>query len=399
MSWSAADSVRPWYDDAIELSLHVPAKGTDAPVHHRPRRPPRPTTVTPSPHSASSRARSPAAGPWKPSSRPAALGLDALVAGQEYPFTFALWDDDLRTNSDHTHMIWRGTDTFTYQPAWGTLRLSSTVYDFPTGATQTPTPTPTATLTATPTASPTATSTSTATPTQTQTPTATPTADADAHADSNTFAHTDAYADAHCHPDCFANADGDTYVDFDTDRNSDTHQNADCFANADGDAVAYPAAEALSAAGLARTTANADLTGPATCQVSSSPLSRFLANPRIPGKIPRRHQVAGGQSSDHAKSLKRSVSPDMARGMMFTPQPSTEEIISDSHDIRSDDPCPGRAGRADPHGCPSRRSVCRSRLCARALMFIENAGQFDAAARFQLRADNRSRSWLKTRYE
>ena len=116
-----SQSVRPWYDDAIELSLHVPAKGkthqftigldgrqfdnrfaiTSLAVFTR--------TV---PGGWTLEAVIPA---W-------VLGLDALVAGQEYPFTFALWDDDLRTNSDHTHMIWRGTDTFTYQPAWGTLR-------------------------------------------------------------------------------------------------------------------------------------------------------------------------------------------------------------------------------------------------------------------------------------
>jgi hypothetical protein len=104
------------------------------------------------------------------------IGMDAsLAAGQEYPFTFALWDDDARGPAAQTHMIWRGTDTFTYQPAWGTLRLSSAVYDFPTGATQTPTPTSTATATAT--ATPPATPTSTATPTATPTttPTVTPT--------------------------------------------------------------------------------------------------------------------------------------------------------------------------------------------------------------------------------
>ena len=100
------------------------------------------------------------------------LGLDALVAGQEYPFTFALWDDDTRGFPAQTHMIWQGTDTGAYQPAWGTLQLSSTVYDFPTGATQTPTATPMASAT------PSRTPTATATITQTATPTATPTATA-----------------------------------------------------------------------------------------------------------------------------------------------------------------------------------------------------------------------------
>ena len=60
-----------------------------------------------------------------------ALGLSALAANQTYPFTFGLWDDDLRTYPGQTHMLWQGTSTNTYQPAWGTLSLSSTIYDFP----------------------------------------------------------------------------------------------------------------------------------------------------------------------------------------------------------------------------------------------------------------------------
>ena len=79
-------------------------------------------------------------------------------------------------------MIWRGTSTNTYQPAWGTLGLSSTVYDFPQPATQTPTATPTAsatpsrTPTATSTITPTATAIPSPTPTRTATETATPSA-------------------------------------------------------------------------------------------------------------------------------------------------------------------------------------------------------------------------------
>ncbi len=60
-----------------------------------------------------------------------ALGLTTLVANQQYPFTFGLWDDDLFTYPGQTHMIWQGTSTNTYQPEWGTLSLSGTVYDFP----------------------------------------------------------------------------------------------------------------------------------------------------------------------------------------------------------------------------------------------------------------------------
>jgi hypothetical protein len=108
----------------------------------------------------------------------AALGLTQLKADQQYPFTFGLWDDDLRTYPGQTHMIWRGTSTNAYQPAWGTLSLSSTVYDFPQGATQTPTAT--ATALATPSRTPTATPTVTSTAAPTQTPTTTPTSTATA---------------------------------------------------------------------------------------------------------------------------------------------------------------------------------------------------------------------------
>ena len=109
---------------------------------------------------------------------PAALGLSALTAGQQYPFTFALWDDDLRTFPGQTHMFWQGTSTNAYQPEWGVLNLGSTVYNFPPAETRTPTATPTSTSTSTATATSTATSTATATPTltPTETPTATATA-------------------------------------------------------------------------------------------------------------------------------------------------------------------------------------------------------------------------------
>ena len=104
-----------------------------------------------------------------------ALGLTTLATGQQYPFTFGLWDDDLVTYPGQTHMIWQGTSTGAYQPAWGTLSLSSTTYNFPP-AQVTPTPTATSTRTATVTATSTATRTPTATSTATRTPTATATA-------------------------------------------------------------------------------------------------------------------------------------------------------------------------------------------------------------------------------
>lgn len=110
----------------------------------------------------------------------AALGLTKLQAGQSYPFTFGLWDDDLFTYPGQTHRIWQGASTSTYAADWGALRLSSTVYDFqqpPTAtptATSTPTSTPTEMPTATPTPSPTPTATPTEMPTEMLTPSATP---------------------------------------------------------------------------------------------------------------------------------------------------------------------------------------------------------------------------------
>jgi hypothetical protein len=102
---------------------------------------------------------------------PTALGLGALPVNGQYPFNFALWDDDLRTYPGQTHMFWQSDTVNVYKADWGTLKLDSTVYNFPQAGTATPTPTATATATSTATLTPTA----TATPTQTPSPTATPT--------------------------------------------------------------------------------------------------------------------------------------------------------------------------------------------------------------------------------
>ena len=170
-------SAKAWNDDAVELSVHVPATGKthqftiglNGSQYHNGSVISSLTVVT----------RTVPGGWTLETVIPAwVLGLDALAAGQEYPFTFALWDDDTRGFPAQTHMLWRGTVTDAYQPDWGTLSLNSTVYDFPSGPTQTPT----ATLTPTPTASaaptPTPTATPTPTPTSTATPSNTPTASA-----------------------------------------------------------------------------------------------------------------------------------------------------------------------------------------------------------------------------
>ncbi len=174
-------SAKPWNDDAIELSLQVPTTGKthrftiglDGRQYDNSNVISALTVVT----------RTVPGGWTLETVIPAwVLGLDALAAGQAYPFTFALWDDDTRGFPAQTHMLWRGTVTDTYQPAWGTLQFSSTVYDFPTGVTQTPTatatptrtPTASATATVTPTAPPSPTPTATTTATVTATLTATP---------------------------------------------------------------------------------------------------------------------------------------------------------------------------------------------------------------------------------
>jgi len=109
----------------------------------------------------------------------AALGSGDLSADREFPFTFALWDDDLdHGGGGQTHMFWQGQSSYEYQPDWGTLRLRDWVYEFPVSTstpTPTMTPTPTTTSTLTPTNTPTRTSTPTRTPTATSTPTSTPT--------------------------------------------------------------------------------------------------------------------------------------------------------------------------------------------------------------------------------
>jgi hypothetical protein len=62
---------------------------------------------------------------------PAALGLTSFAADQQYPFTFALWDDDLFTYPGQTHMFWRSNSTNAFKSDWGFLQLNNTMYNFP----------------------------------------------------------------------------------------------------------------------------------------------------------------------------------------------------------------------------------------------------------------------------
>ncbi len=180
------DSPQIWGDDVIELAIHIPQNNQTHQftlcVDGR-------KTDNGNPISALTFVTRTVAGGWtlEVAIPATALGLSALAADQQYPFTFALWDDDLFTYPGQTHMFWRSNTANVYKPDWGTLKLSGTVYDFSPVSTRTPTPTPTETptftstptstptLTATPSPTATATPSSTPTPTATVTPTATPT--------------------------------------------------------------------------------------------------------------------------------------------------------------------------------------------------------------------------------
>ena len=173
------NSTQIWGDDVIELAIRVPQTGQTHQftlcVDGR-------QAENSTPISSLTAVTRTIPGGWavEVAIPPTALGLSAFAADQEYPFTFALWDDDLRTYPGQTHMFWQSDTVNVYKPDWGALRLSGTVYDFPRTGTVTPTPTATATpsRTATPTETPTAPPTATRTPTppETSTPTATATA-------------------------------------------------------------------------------------------------------------------------------------------------------------------------------------------------------------------------------
>ena len=134
-----------------------------------------------------------------------ALGLTTLATGQQFPFTFGLWDNDRFVAPSQTHMLWMSDATDVLKPDWGVLALDGTTYDFsrhPHAYTDsdrhgdchgntlahghgdchgntlahghaTATPTPTSTQTSTATATTTATTTRTATPSSTPSPTPT----------------------------------------------------------------------------------------------------------------------------------------------------------------------------------------------------------------------------------
>ncbi len=61
----------------------------------------------------------------------AALGLTKLQSGDEFAFTWALWDDDLFTYPGQTHMFWQGNSTSISGADWGILSLSTDTYSIP----------------------------------------------------------------------------------------------------------------------------------------------------------------------------------------------------------------------------------------------------------------------------
>ena len=168
------DSQNQWNDDVIELAMAAPSGAVhqfslcvDGRVSDLGTPPLAPLTVV----------TSTMPGGWQVEAfvPAAALGIGSLAANQTYPFTFALYDDDLGGGGrGQTHMFWQSDSSTVLKPDWGQLELSEQVHDFPK-YTDTPTPSPTTTLTptATPTETPTPTATPTATPTLTPTPTPT----------------------------------------------------------------------------------------------------------------------------------------------------------------------------------------------------------------------------------
>jgi hypothetical protein len=147
------DSSDIWGDDVLEFALHV-AAGNDHQFSlcYDGRQADRG-----SPISSLTVARRTVPGGWdvEVAVPVAVLRSGNLIAYQQYPHTFALWDDDL----DHggygqSHMLWQSNDSYTYKADWGALRLNGWLYDFtqpPAPSTPTPTPTPTPTATSTPT--------------------------------------------------------------------------------------------------------------------------------------------------------------------------------------------------------------------------------------------------------
>lgn len=92
----------------------------------------------------------------------AKLNQGVLTADEEFPFTFAIWDDDLGAASGQTHLFWQSAATDTYQNDWGRLYLSAGGW---TGGEPGPSPSPTPAPTLTPTQVPTSTPTPTPDPT------------------------------------------------------------------------------------------------------------------------------------------------------------------------------------------------------------------------------------------
>ncbi len=195
------DSPNIWEDDDLELGLYVPAAGRSHQfsfsVDGR-------ITDQGVPISSLTAVTRTVPGGWNLEVMVpvAVLGSGALAADQQYPFTFGYWDDDLGHGAmGQTHMIWQGDSTFAYQPAWGTLELSSSVHDY-----------------------------------------LQPTPDCHRHQHAIAHRHCDAHpdADAHGHSDRDPYSNTHRHSDTDGDRHADSHGNGHLHADPDGHTYPRP---------------------------------------------------------------------------------------------------------------------------------------------------------------
>lgn len=140
------DSAKSWDDDQLEIGIYVPTLG----VSHQ---------FTVAADGRISDQGAPASFPNSIRLTPNGWSVELVIprslldgyilyAGEQFPITFAYWDDDIGGGSSgQTHIFWAGTSSYNYQPGnWGTLALGSTPFDFPivTPVPSTATSTPTA---------------------------------------------------------------------------------------------------------------------------------------------------------------------------------------------------------------------------------------------------------------
>lgn len=124
------NSTQIWGDDAIELSIRVPQNNQ---THQLTLAVDGRAAANAAPITSLTYFTRTIPGGWafEVGVLAAVLGLSGLAADQQYPFTFALWDDDLFTYPGQTHMFWRSNNTSTYKSDWGILKLNNATYNLP----------------------------------------------------------------------------------------------------------------------------------------------------------------------------------------------------------------------------------------------------------------------------